>query len=71
MRKDKKMNENDEDIKKLVADFLSALDNEMELGDYHFDDTFASDEKVKEYEEAVDETVFLRKRLETAIGLNT
>ena len=57
-----------EEFKKLVGELLNAIDTEMELGDYHFDATFASDEKCREYDEATDEVVFLREKVDKILG---
>lgn len=61
----------DEDTKKLIElieETISAIDTEMELGDYHFDDTFASDEARTNYEDSVDDVVRLRVSLREHIA---
>lgn len=56
-----------EELKNLVRELISALDTEMELGDYHMDNAFASDEQIEEYQQAVDEVVTIRNKIEKII----
>ena len=57
-----------EELKNLVRDLLSALDTEMELGDYHMDNAFSNDEQIEEYQQAVDKVVTIRNKIEKIIG---
>ena len=57
-----------EELKELIRNFLSALDTEMELGDYHLNEDFITDEQIDEYHEAVDEVVSIRNKIEKIIS---
>ena len=56
-----------EELKELIRNFLSALDTEMELGDYHLNEDCVTDEQIDEYHEAVDEVVSIRNKIEKII----
>ena len=40
----------------------------MELGDYHLNEDFITDEQMDEYQEAVDEVVSIRNKIEKIIS---